>query len=211
MVAVSAVCPVCAVRAVCGVGVVAFHALQVNLVVAGEAFAVVPVVGERLELLEALLEPLAAGPAVIRELVDVGRLRVDHNQAVVAAAQPDFVAGVDAGDLALPMEGSRRRLELVVAGVMRLHHLGGGAGHAGRFLCLVHARHINGYRVLAGEYAQMRHDGHIRMVAAVALGGDVYRHIDVADLFAADRFLYGKAGVGDGDVHGVEVDGRDFG
>ena len=169
----------------------AFHALQIHLVVAGEAFAVVAVVGERLELLEPLLEPLAAGPAVVGELVDVRGLRVGHNQVVVAAAQPDFVAGVDAGDFALAVEGSRRRLELVVAGVMRLHHLGGGAGHAGRLFRLVHARHINGYRVLAGEHAQMRHDGHIRMVAAVALGRDVYCHIDVADLFAPDRFLNG--------------------
>ena len=46
-------------------------------------------------------------------------------------------------------------------------------------------------------------------LGAVAARRDVYRHVDVADL-VVERLLHAQAGVGDGDVNRVEVDGRDL-
>ena len=51
--------------------------------------------------------------------------------------------------------------------------------------------------------------GDVGMVGAVAARGYVNRHVDVPDL-ALERLLDAQAGVCYGDVHGVEVDGRDL-
>ena len=99
--------------------------LDVHLVVAGEALAVVAVIRERHEALEVLHEALAAGPAVVGELVVFFRLRLHVHQFVVAASESNLVAGVDGGDLALGVEGGGRGLELAVARMVRFHQFGG--------------------------------------------------------------------------------------
>ena len=53
--------------------------------------------------------------------------------------------------------------------------------------------------------------GNVRVVGAVAARGHVDGHVDVADLAASHRLLNAQAGVGDRDVHGVEVDRRHLG
>ena len=74
--------------AVGGVLVVLLDMLQVNLVLAQEALAVVTVIGERHESLELLGEPLAAGPAIVGEAV-FGSIGGRHiHELVVAAARP---------------------------------------------------------------------------------------------------------------------------
>ena len=55
----------------------------------------------------------------------------------------------------------------------------------------------------------MRDDGDVGVVGAVAARRNIYRHVDVADL-ALQSLLDAEAGVGYGDVHRVEVDGRNL-
>ena len=131
------------------------------------------------------------------------------HQVILAAAESDFVAGVDARDLALRVERRGGGLKLAVAGVMRFHQLCGGAGHAGGALGSVDAGHVDRDGVSGREYAQMRHYRNVRMVRAVAARRNVDGQVYVSDL-AVEHLLDAQAGVCDGDVDSVEVDRRNL-